>query len=194
MSGERARPAPGSSRRGGCCVSPGRPRPPNPLAATALHRQVRLIVTSPPPSFVNIDYWQARGCHIGSLPGFSSGVLHERRPGEGVLRLPAAPLRAAQGPIVPSSSRPPRICAEVSSWRYNTIRPHEGLSWNRPHNVHVGLADPRYTQLSRTQNPANCLTRDSNTSARAELQQERLLSQGAIQAESGQVTIERVTM
>ena len=36
-------------------------------------------------------------------------------------------------------------------WLYNTIRPHEGLSWNRPHDVHVGLADPRYTQLSRTQ-------------------------------------------
>jgi putative transposase len=26
---------------------------------------------------------------------------------------------------------------------YNTVRPHEALSWNRPHDVHVGLADPR---------------------------------------------------
>ena len=26
---------------------------------------------------------------------------------------------------------------------YNTVRPHEALSWNRPHEVHVGLADPR---------------------------------------------------
>jgi transposase InsO family protein len=25
---------------------------------------------------------------------------------------------------------------------YNTIRPHEALSWNRPHDVHVGIADP----------------------------------------------------
>ena len=25
---------------------------------------------------------------------------------------------------------------------YNTVRPHEALSWNRPHDVHVGLADP----------------------------------------------------
>ena len=26
---------------------------------------------------------------------------------------------------------------------YNTVRPHEALSWNRPHDVHVGQADPR---------------------------------------------------
>jgi putative transposase len=26
---------------------------------------------------------------------------------------------------------------------YNTIRPHEALAWNRPHDVHLGLADPR---------------------------------------------------
>jgi transposase InsO family protein len=26
---------------------------------------------------------------------------------------------------------------------YNTVRQHEALSWNRPHDVHVGLADPR---------------------------------------------------
>ena len=25
---------------------------------------------------------------------------------------------------------------------YNTIRPHEALSWNRPHDVHLGLASP----------------------------------------------------
>jgi transposase InsO family protein len=26
---------------------------------------------------------------------------------------------------------------------YNTVRPQEALSWNRPHDVHMGLADPR---------------------------------------------------
>ncbi len=26
---------------------------------------------------------------------------------------------------------------------YNTVRPHEALAWNRPHDVHVGLANPR---------------------------------------------------
>jgi ribosomal protein L31 len=26
---------------------------------------------------------------------------------------------------------------------YNTIRPHEALAWNRPHDVYIGLADPR---------------------------------------------------
>jgi putative transposase len=45
---------------------------------------------------------------------------------------------------------------------YNTVRPHEALSWNRPHDVHVGLADPR-PQLSRPRNPANCLTQDMRT-------------------------------
>jgi putative transposase len=24
---------------------------------------------------------------------------------------------------------------------YNTVRPHEALSWNRPHDIHDGLAD-----------------------------------------------------
>ena len=26
---------------------------------------------------------------------------------------------------------------------YNTVRPHEALAWNRPRDVHVGVADPR---------------------------------------------------
>jgi transposase InsO family protein len=26
---------------------------------------------------------------------------------------------------------------------YNTVRPHEALAWNRPHDVHIGQADPR---------------------------------------------------
>jgi transposase InsO family protein len=26
---------------------------------------------------------------------------------------------------------------------YNTVRPHEALAWNRPVEVHLGLADPR---------------------------------------------------
>lgn len=25
---------------------------------------------------------------------------------------------------------------------FNTVRPHEALSWNRPRDVHLGLADP----------------------------------------------------
>jgi len=34
---------------------------------------------------------------------------------------------------------------------YNTIRPHEALSWNRPHDVHVGLADPRVPNFPEPQ-------------------------------------------
>ena len=32
--------------------------------------------------------------------------------------------------------------AEDYRVEYNTIRPHEALSWNRPHDVHLGLASP----------------------------------------------------
>jgi transposase InsO family protein len=32
--------------------------------------------------------------------------------------------------------------AEDYRVEYNTIRPHEGLSWNRPHDVHLGQASP----------------------------------------------------
>ncbi len=32
--------------------------------------------------------------------------------------------------------------AEDYRVEYNTVRPHETLSWNRPHDVHLGLADP----------------------------------------------------
>ena len=36
------------------------------------------------------------------------------------------------------------LIAHAESYRvdYNTVRPHEALSWNRPHDVHLGLADP----------------------------------------------------
>jgi transposase InsO family protein len=44
---------------------------------------------------------------------------------------------------------------------YNTVRPHEALSWNRPHDVHVGPGRSAQPQLSRARNPANCLTRDT---------------------------------
>ena len=27
-------------------------------------------------------------------------------------------------------------------WEYNEIRPHEAIAWNRPKEVHLGLADP----------------------------------------------------
>ena len=32
--------------------------------------------------------------------------------------------------------------AEDYRIEYNTIRPHEALAWNRPQEVHLGLADP----------------------------------------------------
>jgi putative transposase len=35
---------------------------------------------------------------------------------------------------------------------YNSVRPHEALSWNRPHDVHVGLADPRTPNFAEPQN------------------------------------------
>ncbi len=38
----------------------------------------------------------------------------------------------------------PDLIAHAEAYRveYNTVRPHEHLSWNRPLDVHTGLADP----------------------------------------------------
>jgi len=33
--------------------------------------------------------------------------------------------------------------AEEYRLEYNTIRPHEAIAWNRPQEVHLGLADPK---------------------------------------------------
>ena len=41
---------------------------------------------------------------------------------------------------------------------YNTVRPHEALSWNRPHDVHVGLPDPRIPNFP---NPKSCQLLDA---------------------------------
>jgi hypothetical protein len=32
--------------------------------------------------------------------------------------------------------------AEAYRLEYNQIRPHEAIAWNRPQEVHLGLADP----------------------------------------------------
>ncbi|OZB78891.1 MAG: transposase [Microbacterium sp. 14-71-5] len=36
------------------------------------------------------------------------------------------------------------LTAQIEAWRgeYNTVRPHEAIAWNRPREVHLGLADP----------------------------------------------------
>jgi transposase InsO family protein len=36
------------------------------------------------------------------------------------------------------------LVAHAEDYRveYNTVRPHEALAWNRPREVHLGLADP----------------------------------------------------
>jgi transposase InsO family protein len=42
--------------------------------------------------------------------------------------------------------------AEDYRLEYNTIRPHEALSWNRPHEVHLGLANPTVPTFPTTEN------------------------------------------
>ena len=42
--------------------------------------------------------------------------------------------------------------AEDYRVEYNTIRPHEALSWNRPHDVHLGLASPTVPTFQTTEN------------------------------------------
>jgi putative transposase len=41
---------------------------------------------------------------------------------------------------------------------YNTVRPHEALFWNRPHDVHIGLADPRIPNFPE---PKSCQLLDA---------------------------------
>src|SRR5690606_3211318 len=55
------------------------------------------------------------------------------------------------------------LVAHADDYRaeYNTVRPHEAIAWNRPLEVHLGLADPLTPQLSRDPKPASSLTRDN---------------------------------
>ena len=39
--------------------------------------------------------------------------------------------------------------AEAYRIEYNTVRPHEAIAWNRPHDVHTGAADPAVPTLNR---------------------------------------------
>jgi putative transposase len=46
------------------------------------------------------------------------------------------------------------LAAHVEAYRveYNTVRPHEALSWNRPRDVHLGHADPAIPNFPEPQN------------------------------------------
>lgn len=46
------------------------------------------------------------------------------------------------------------LAAHVEGYRieYNTVRPHENLSWNRPIEVHLGYADPKIPNFPEPQN------------------------------------------
>ena len=50
--------------------------------------------------------------------------------------------------------RPVDLAAHAESYRteHNTVRPHEHLSWNRPIEVHLGLADPTTPTFPEPQN------------------------------------------
>jgi hypothetical protein len=41
--------------------------------------------------------------------------------------------------------------AEEFRIEFNTIRPHEALSWNRPLEVHLGLANPTIPTFERAE-------------------------------------------
>ena len=42
--------------------------------------------------------------------------------------------------------------AEDYRIEYNTVRPHEAIAWNRPEEVHLGLADPTIPTFQTTEN------------------------------------------
>lgn len=46
------------------------------------------------------------------------------------------------------------LVAHADDYRaeYNTVRPHEAIAWNRPLEVHLGLADPLTPNFPETQN------------------------------------------
>ena len=50
--------------------------------------------------------------------------------------------------------------AEDYRIEYNEIRPHEAMAWNRPFEVHLGLADPTIPTFQIDRIPAHYLTRD----------------------------------
>lgn len=43
------------------------------------------------------------------------------------------------------------LAEQLAAYRhdYNTVRPHEAIAWNRPLEVHLGLADPTIPNLGR---------------------------------------------
>jgi transposase InsO family protein len=45
------------------------------------------------------------------------------------------------------------LVAHAEDYRveYNTVRPHEALAWNRPLDVHLGLADPLIPNFPATE-------------------------------------------
>jgi Transposase/Integrase core domain len=53
--------------------------------------------------------------------------------------------------------------AEEYRLEYNQVRPHEAIAWNRPKEVHLGLADPLIPTFQSPGNPAESLTRDKIT-------------------------------
>jgi hypothetical protein len=55
------------------------------------------------------------------------------------------------------------LVAHADDYRidYNTVRPHEALAWNRPRDVHLGLADPLIPNFPGDRRSASCLTRDT---------------------------------
>ena len=42
--------------------------------------------------------------------------------------------------------------AEAFRVEFNTIRPHEALAWNRPADVHTGVADPTVPTFEAAEN------------------------------------------
>ena len=45
------------------------------------------------------------------------------------------------------------LVAHAENYRveYNTVRPHEALAWNRPRDIHLGLADPLIPNFPETE-------------------------------------------
>ena len=74
----------------------------------------------------------------------------------GVAGRVAAGAPAGRGAAAAAARRAlPHIChhlverAEDYRTEYNEVRPHEAIAWNRPLDVHLGLADPTIPNFER---------------------------------------------
>jgi putative transposase len=73
----------------------------------------------------------------------SPGQNGSRERGFGTLKYERLYLDEIEDALMPANR------AEEYRLEYNEVRPHEAITWNRPKEVHLGLADPTIPNFDR---------------------------------------------